>query len=134
METIDLSPKQVSGEAVELFAEPAANKGVELILDVEPAVPHSVIGDPGRLRQVLINLVGNAIKFTDSGEVVVRVERLDTMTPGVMIRFEGADTGGGLTGDEQGRVFSTYAQIHSSTTRRHGGTGPRLPVARMLTH
>src|SRR6266851_1159867 len=96
METIDFSPKHVTEEAVELFAEPAANKGVELILDVDPAVPHSVIGDPGRLRQVLINLVGNAIKFTDSGEVVVRVERLDTMTPGVMIRFEVADTGLGL--------------------------------------
>jgi signal transduction histidine kinase/CheY-like chemotaxis protein len=133
METIDFSPKHVTEEAVELFAEPAANKGVELILDVDPAVPHSVIGDPGRLRQVLINLVGNAIKFTDSGEVVVRVERLDTMTPGVMIRFEVADTGVGLTGDEQSRVFSTYAQIDSSTTRRHGGTGLGLAIARMLT-
>jgi CheY-like chemotaxis protein len=133
METIDFSPKHVTEEAVELFAEPAANKGVELILDVDPAVPHSVIGDPGRLRQVLINLVGNAIKFTDSGEVVVHVERLDSMTPGVMIRFEVADTGVGLTGDEQGRVFSTYAQIDSSTTRRHGGTGLGLAIARMLT-
>lgn len=133
METIDFSPKHVTEEAVELFAEPAANKGVELILDADPAVPHSVIGDPGRLRQVLINLVGNAIKFTDSGEVVVRVERLDTMTPGVMIRFEVADTGVGLTGNEQSRVFSTYAQIDSSTTRRHGGTGLGLAIARMLT-
>jgi signal transduction histidine kinase/CheY-like chemotaxis protein len=133
METIDFSPKHVTEEAVELFAEPAANKGVELILDVDPAVPHSVIGDPGRLRQVLINLVGNAIKFTDSGEVVVRVQRLDTMTPGVMIRFEVADTGMGLTAEEQGRVFSTYSQIDSSTTRRHGGTGLGLAIARMLT-
>src|ERR1700687_4900694 len=133
METIDFSPKHVTEEAVELFAEPAANKGVELILDVDPAVPHSVIGDPGRLRQVLINLVGNAIKFTDSGEVVVRVQKLDTMTPGVMIRFEVADTGIGLTAEEQGRVFSTYSQIDSSTTRRHGGTGLGLAIARMLT-
>src|SRR5260370_24046887 len=133
METIDFSPKHVTEEAVELLPDSAANKGVELSLDVEPAVPHSVIGDPGRLRQVLINLVGNAIKFTDSGEVVVHVERLDSMTPGVMIRFEVADTGVGLTGDEQGRVFSTYAQIDSSTTRRHGGTGLRLAIARMPT-
>ncbi|HEX9098176.1 MAG TPA: response regulator [Candidatus Dormibacteraeota bacterium] len=133
METIDFSPKHVTEEAVELFAEPAANKGVELILDVDPAVPHSVIGDPGRLRQVLINLVGNAIKFTDSGEVVVRVQKMDSMTPGVMIRFEVADTGVGLTDEEQGRVFSTYAQIDSSTTRRHGGTGLGLAIARMLT-
>jgi signal transduction histidine kinase/DNA-binding response OmpR family regulator len=133
METIDFSPKHVTEEAVELFAEPAANKGIELILDADPEVPHSVVGDPGRLRQVLINLVGNAIKFTDSGEVVVRVEKLDTITPGVMIRFEVADTGVGLTVEEQARVFSTYSQVDSSTTRRHGGTGLGLAIARMLT-
>src|SRR5712691_1596093 len=133
METIDFSPKHVTEEAVELFAEPAANKGIELILDADPEVPHSVVGDPGRLRQVLINLVGNAIKFTDTGEVVVRVEKLDTMTPGVMIRFEVADTGVGLTAEEQTRVFSTYSQVDSSTTRRHGGTGLGLAIARMLT-
>ena len=133
METIDFSPKHVTEEAVELFAEPAANKGIELILDADPEVPHSVVGDPGRLRQVLINLVGNAIKFTDTGEVVVRVEKLDTMTPGVMIRFEVADTGVGLTAEEQARVFSTYSQVDSSTTRRHGGTGLGLAIARMLT-
>src|SRR5712692_2010843 len=133
METIDFSPKHVTEEAVDLFAEPAANKGIELILDADPEVPHSVVGDPGRLRQVLINLVGNAIKFTDTGEVVVRVQKLDTMTPGVMIRFEVADTGVGLTTEEQARVFSTYSQVDSSTTRRHGGTGLGLAIARMLT-
>ena len=133
METIDFSPKHVTEEAVELFAEPAANKGIELILDVDPDVPQSVVGDPGRLRQVLINLVGNAIKFTESGEVVVGVQRMDTSTPGVMIRFEVADTGIGLTSDEQARVFSTYAQVDSSTTRQHGGTGLGLAIARMLT-
>ena len=133
METIDFSPKHVTEEAVELFAEPAANKGVELILDVDSEVPPSVIGDPGRLRQVLINLVGNAIKFTESGEVVVRVNRLDSTSPGVMIRFEVADTGVGLAADEQARVFSTYSQIDSSTTRKHGGTGLGLAIARMLT-
>ena len=82
MERIDFSPKHVTEEAVELFAEPAANKGIELVLDVEPEVPHNAIGDPGRLRQVLINLVGNAIKFTDSGEVVVRVRRDESRGPG----------------------------------------------------
>jgi CheY-like chemotaxis protein len=133
METIDFSPKHVTEEAVELFAEPAANKGIELILDVDPEVPHGVVGDPGRLRQVLINLVGNAIKFTESGEVVVRVQRMQTSTPGVMVRFEVADTGVGLTSDEQARVFSTYAQVDSSTTRKHGGTGLGLAIARMLT-
>jgi signal transduction histidine kinase/DNA-binding response OmpR family regulator len=133
METIDFSLKHVTEEAVELFAEPAANKGIELILDVDADVPHSVVGDPGRLRQVLINLVGNAVKFTASGEVVVRVQRMDTVMPGVMIRFEVSDTGVGLTADEQAQIFSTYSQVDSSTTRTHGGTGLGLAIARMLT-
>ena len=133
METIEFSPKHVIEEAVELFAEPAANKGIELVLDIEPDVPDRAIGDPGRLRQVLINLVANAIKFTDAGEVVVRARRLVTNGPGVAIHFEVADTGIGLSTEEQARVFSTYSQIDSSTTRRHGGTGLGLAIARMLT-
>ena len=132
METIDFSPKHVTEEAVELFSEPAANKGIELVLDVDPNVPSTAIGDPGRLRQVLINLIGNAVKFTDSGEVVVRVRRLESTGPGVQLQFEVADTGIGLTEEEQARVFSTYSQVDSSTTRRHGGTGLGLATARML--
>jgi signal transduction histidine kinase/DNA-binding response OmpR family regulator len=133
MERIDFSPKHVTEEAVELFAEPAANKGIELVLDVEPDVPHNAIGDPGRLRQVLINLVGNAIKFTDTGEVVVRVRRGESPGPGVLLHFEVADTGIGLTDEEQARVFSTYSQVDSSTTRKYGGTGLGLATSRMLT-
>ncbi|HZK74719.1 MAG TPA: ATP-binding protein, partial [Clostridia bacterium] len=133
MERIDFSPKHVTEEAIELFAEPAANKGIELVLDVEPDVPHNAIGDPGRLRQVLINLVGNAIKFTDTGEVVVRVRRQESPGPGVQLHFEVADTGIGLTAEEQALVFSTYSQVDSSTTRKYGGTGLGLATARMLT-
>ncbi|HSP08165.1 MAG TPA: response regulator [Candidatus Dormibacteraeota bacterium] len=133
LETIDFSPKHVVEEAVELFAEAAANKGVELALDVDAAVPEAVIGDPGRLRQVLVNLVANAIKFTESGEVVVRARVETSKGPGVAIHFEVADSGIGLTEQEQSRVFSTYSQVDSSTTRRHGGTGLGLAIARMLT-
>ena len=133
LETIEFSPKHVTEEAVELFAEAAANKGVELILDVEADVPEVVIGDPGRLRQVLINLIANAIKFTNAGEVVVRVSHRPSAGPGVAIHFEVADTGIGLTPEEQARVFSTYSQVDSSTTRKHGGTGLGLAIARMLT-
>src|SRR6202521_2100742 len=132
MERVDFSPKHVTEEAVELFAEPAANKGIELVLDVEPEVPHNAIGDPGRLRQVLINLVGNAIQFTDSGEVGVRVRREESPGPGVLLHFEVADSGIGLTDEEQARVFSTYSQVDSSTTRKHGGTGLGLATSRML--
>jgi signal transduction histidine kinase/CheY-like chemotaxis protein len=133
LETIDFSPKHVTEEAVELFAEAAANKGIEVVLDVGRQVPDVAIGDPGRLRQVLLNLVANAIKFTDSGEVVVRVRRHDSSGPGVAIHFEVSDTGIGLTTEEQARVFSTYSQVDSSTTRKHGGTGLGLAIARMLT-
>jgi two-component system sensor histidine kinase/response regulator len=133
LETIDFSPKHVMEEAVELFAEAAANKGIELVLDVGDQVPENAIGDPGRLRQVLINLVANAIKFTDAGEVVVRARRHDSTGPGTLIRFEVWDTGIGLTAEEQARVFSTYSQVDSSTTRKHGGTGLGLAIARMLT-
>jgi signal transduction histidine kinase/DNA-binding response OmpR family regulator len=133
METIDFSPKHVTEEAVELFAEPASNKGIELIVDIEPDIPEVVIGDPGRLRQVLLNLIGNAVKFTDSGEVVVRARRRDTKGRGVLLGWEVSDTGIGLTEEEKGQIFSTYSQVDTSTTRRHGGTGLGLAIARMLT-
>src|SRR5467141_224821 len=91
------------------------------------------MGDPGRLRQVLINLIGNAVKFTDAGEVVVRANPHEAKGPGVGVRFEVADTGVGLTREEIARVFAVYSQLDSSTTRRHGGTGLGLAIARMLT-
>ena len=133
MESIDFSPKNVTEEAVELFAEAAANKGIELIVDVEPDLPAVVVGDPGRLRQVLLNLVGNAVKFTDSGEIVVHAERLPPRGPGVGLRFEVSDTGIGLSEEDTTRIFATYSQVDSSTTRRHGGTGLGLAIARMIT-
>src|SRR4029077_2939355 len=133
LETLEFSPRYVVEEAVELFAEAAANKGIELVLDVEGDVPEAVLGDPGRLRQVLINLIGNGVKFTDAGEVVVRAHRVVSTGPGVTVHFDVADTGIGLTAEERARVFGVYSQIDASTTRRHGGTGLGLAIARMLT-
>ena len=132
LETLEFSPRYVVEEAVELFAEAAVNKGIELVLDIEPGVPDLVIGDPGRLRQVLINLIGNAVKFTDSGEVVARARPHETKGPGVAVEFEVQDTGIGLTREEAGQIFAVYSQLDSSTTRRHGGTGLGLAIARML--
>ena len=133
LEAIEFSPKYVMEEAAELYAEAAANKGIELIVDIATDVPELVIGDAGRVRQVLINLIANAVKFTDTGEVVVRAQGHETKGPGVAIHFEVADTGIGLSEEEASRVFSTYSQVDSSTTRRHGGTGLGLAIARMLT-
>jgi signal transduction histidine kinase/DNA-binding response OmpR family regulator len=133
LENLEFSVRYVTEEAVELFADAAVNKGLELIMDSEPDVPEVVIGDPGRLRQVLINLIGNAIKFTDSGEVIVRTRRDQTKGPGISIRFEVSDTGIGMSDEDEARVFAVYSQADSSTTRRHGGTGLGLAIARMLT-
>lgn len=133
LEALEFSPRYVVEEAAELFAETAANKGIELVLDVDADVPESVVGDAGRLRQVLINLVGNAVKFTDAGEVVVRTRREQSKGPAAGIRFEVVDTGIGLAPEESARVFGVYSQIDASTTRRHGGTGLGLAIARMLT-
>ena len=132
LEAVEFSPRYVVEEAVELFAEAASNKGVELAMDVEPDVPELVVGDAGRLRQVLINLIGNAVKFTDAGEVVVRTRRDESKGPGIAVRFDVSDTGIGLTPGEVTRVFAVYSQLDSSTTRRHGGTGLGLAIARML--
>src|SRR5207245_2915543 len=87
---------------------------------------------PGRLRQVLINVIGNAVKFTDSGEVVVRAKRNESRGPGIAIHFEVVDTGEGLTEEEAGRVFAVYSQLDSSTTRRHGGTGLGLAIVGLM--
>ena len=133
LETVDFSPRYVVEEAVELFAEAAANKGIELVLDVAADVPEAVIGDPGRVRQVLINLIGNAVKFTETGEIVVRAGKREAKGPGVAVHFEVIDTGVGLTREEADRIFAVYSQLDSSTTRRHGGAGLGLAIARMLT-
>ncbi len=133
LEKVEFGPRFVTQEAAELFAEAASNKGIELIVDIAPDVPELVIGDAGRLRQVLINLIANAVKFTESGEVVVRARRHEAKGPGVAIEFAVSDTGIGLGQDEVSRVFAVYPQADSSTTRRHGGAGLGLAIARMLT-
>ena len=89
-------------------------------------------GDAGRLRQILVNLVGNAVKFTDTGQVSVRAQPWQTGRPADGIRFEVEDTGIGITDDERSRIFAIYSQLDSSTTRRHGGAGLGLAIARML--
>ncbi|MGE0786580.1 MAG: ATP-binding protein [Sandaracinaceae bacterium] len=115
--------------AVELLANDAEAKSVELVTFCDPALPSRVLGDPVRLRQILTNLVSNAIKFTDRGEVVVSV----TADDGERIRFEVRDTGIGISPEAQARIFESFRQADGSTTRRYGGTGLGLAIARRLT-
>jgi len=115
-----------------LLALKAAQQGVELVCDVSPDVPNRVIGDPGRLRQVLINLLGNAIKFTPAGEIVasVAVERQDR--DAVVLRLAVRDTGVGIPADKLESIFDAFSQADVSTTRKYGGTGLGLAICRRL--
>ena len=117
--------------AVKLFALRAHQKGLELACHIRPEVPDGLIGDPGRLRQVLVNLVGNAIKFTDTGDVVVEVA-VDAVTTEAVLRFTISDTGIGIPHDKQWQIFGAFVQADASTTRRFGGTGLGLTISAHL--
>jgi two-component system sensor histidine kinase/response regulator len=110
----------------------ASKKALELVVDVHDDVPDLVIGDAGRLRQILINLLENAIKFTDAGEVVLTVSVGDAADPDVDLRFEVRDTGIGIPAHQQSSIFEPFTQADSSTTRRYGGTGLGLTIAAKL--
>lgn len=119
-------------EAVRVLAVSAHKKGLELIADIRPEVPQRVVGDPTRLRQVIINLIGNAIKFTEHGEVALDV-RVDQFTDGsVFLRFAIRDTGLGVPLDKQQAIFEAFSQADVSTTRRFGGTGLGLAICARL--
>jgi signal transduction histidine kinase/DNA-binding response OmpR family regulator len=130
IESVDFNLRSCVDDAVGLLARQADERGLELVVLVQPDVPDRVRGDPGRLRQVLINLVGNAVKFTAVGEVAVRVAP-DTGAPGVL-RFEVVDTGVGIPPEAQARIFDSFAQADASTTRRYGGTGLGLSISQKL--
>ncbi|MBV8831641.1 MAG: response regulator [Acidobacteriaceae bacterium] len=110
----------------------AHEKGLEIICDVDPEAPEFVIGDPLRLRQVLLNLAGNAVKFTLKGEVVIRVCLEHRNKPGIWLRFHVKDTGIGIPVDKQKSIFDAFSQADNSTTRRFGGTGLGLGISSRL--
>src|ERR1700757_4657997 len=121
-------------DALRALVVRARLKGLGLTWNVEPDVPDALVGDAGRLRQVLLNLVGNAIKFTRHGEVAVRVEAAEGPAPGdeAVLRFTVRDTGIGIAPDGQARIFRAFEQADSSTTRNYGGTGLGLTIAARL--
>ncbi len=121
------------GDTMKSLALRAHAKGLELAYHVHPEVPAVVAGDRNRLRQILVNLVGNAIKFTDQGEVVLEVERQSQSEGEVVLHFAVADTGIGIAEDKRAAIFGAFEQADSSTTRRFGGTGLGLAIASRLT-
>lgn len=129
-EEFDLRP--VVDETLALLAAQAHEKRIELVCDFDPALGGTVRGDAGRIRQVLTNLVGNAVKFTEAGEVVVRVSRLPERAGRTAFRVEVRDTGIGIAPEAQPRLFQAFTQADGTTTRRFGGTGLGLAISRQL--
>jgi len=134
LESVDFVPREVVGDVCDLFSGPAQQKQVVLECTCAEDVPALVRGDPARLRQVLVNLVGNAVKFTDRGKIMVRALLHGTRSEQVILRFEVRDTGIGIAADKLGRVFEVFSQGDSSTTRRYGGSGLGLAIARQLVN
>ncbi len=134
LEEISIDLHALLDSVVRLLAMRAFEKGVELILDLSPAVPRTVRSDPSRIRQVLTNLIGNAIKFTSQGEIVVTVSVAPASDGEREIRFSVRDSGIGIPQDKLETIFEEFTQADVSTTRRYGGTGLGLAISRRLVH
>jgi len=129
IETIDFTLRETITGALKPLSVEANKKGLELLYDEGPGIPERLRGDPGRLRQVLVNLVGNAVKFTERGEVSVRIDKLGDVPEGALLRFEVGDTGIGIAADKLDYIFESFHQADGSTSRRFGGTGLGLSIA-----
>jgi two-component system sensor histidine kinase/response regulator len=132
LDPIDFNPRDAIGDTANSVALRAHQKGLELIVDVDAAMPHKLRGDVGRLRQILVNLLGNAIKFTSQGEVVLSVKTEAATPQGVVMHVSVKDTGVGIPLDRQKSVFAAFTQADGSATRTYGGTGLGLTISSQL--
>jgi PAS domain S-box-containing protein len=132
LECVEFDLGEVLSSTIDMMANRAQQKGLELTLHIDPEISTVLVGDPDRLRQVLINLIGNAIKFTEKGEVIVRVEPDPENSNASALRFAVCDTGIGLPEEAHESIFAPYAQVDTSTTRKFGGTGLGLAISRLI--
>ena len=132
LEEIDFDLRNTLENAADTLALRANEKGLELTCHIKPDVPTALIGDPGRLRQVIVNLAGNSIKFTEKGEVVIQVEVEKEADASAKLHFMISDTGIGIPPDKIESVFNSFEQADGSTTRKYGGTGLGLSISRQL--
>lgn len=133
LEVLDFDLEAMLGDLVDITALRAYDKGLELFYTLEPGLPRHMRGDPGRLRQILSNLICNAIKFTPKGEIAIRVACVQQQSDIAVLRFAVRDTGIGIPPDKLGQLFEKFTQVDSSTTRRYGGMGLGLAIAKQLT-
>ena len=134
VEHIDFELTNVLDMVSNMVSDKASAKGLELIHDIGPDVPIHLLGDPLRLGQVLINYANNAVKFTETGEISLRVRSLPCTAPEVLLRFEVSDTGMGLSAEQIDKLFQSFNQADNSTSRKFGGTGLGLAIAKSLAH
>src|SRR5579864_504426 len=134
VENIDFDLEKVLENVSNLISEKASAKGLELIFDIDSAVPMQLKGDPLRLGQILINFCNNAVKFTESGEIIVRARVQEKDQEGQLVYFSVNDSGIGLTKEQMGRLFQAFEQADTSTTRQHGGTGLGLAISKRLAN
>jgi PAS domain S-box-containing protein len=132
LETINFNLRTTVEDVIELLAQRAESKGLELVSHIAPEIAEEVQGDPGRLRQVLTNLAGNAIKFTERGDVAVRLRLVEDCGDAIVVCCEVSDTGIGIEDGALGRLFQPFSQADGSTTRRYGGTGLGLAISKQL--
>ncbi|MGA2732767.1 MAG: response regulator [Syntrophobacteraceae bacterium] len=132
LESIDFDLRESVEEVMQLFAERAHQKGLELLCQLDEDVPIALQGDPGRLRQILVNLLGNAVKFTERGEILVRVSALEREQDYGRLCFEVHDTGIGIAPEIREHIFDAFSQADGTTTRRYGGTGLGLAITKQL--
>ncbi len=132
LEIIDFDPVASVQEVIDLLTPQAAEKGLHLEVEIDPGLPRTLRGDPGRIRQVLLNLLANALKFTERGSVRLSARHVSSDAQGAVLRFEVEDTGVGIPKEVMPRLFRSFTQADASTTRRFGGTGLGLAISRQL--
>lgn len=134
IENIDFRLSEVLGNITDFIAEKCTDKGLELIFDSDPYIPDALNGDPLRIGQVLLNYANNAVKFTEEGQIIIRVRELSREAENSILKFEVVDSGVGLKPEQKAKLFQSFQQADTSTTRKYGGTGLGLAISKKLSN